>query len=296
MRHEAEVNYAANPYGYPPDAARRGPRWSLWVSVAGVLIFAGGVLYLFGGGIGGAVSGGPPPTLEADPSPTKTRPTEGGLDEEVRPDRLVYERLAGVTRPSVERLLPAPEMPMPRPIVVPDVPAEPEAPVRPVLLSPPPAPAPQATTMTEAPSRGNADHDPGSASGPAQSAPAQSVVVAPPPVTAAVSKAPPPAAASAPKLPEPKASEPKLNADGAGKWRIQLASVRSEAEATSEWRRLAARHADVLGGVSMLLTKADLGDRGVYYRVQGAGVDEARARSICDRLKSQNVGCVVVRP
>lgn len=287
MRHEAEVNYAANPYGYPPEAARRGgTRWSLWVSVVGVLIFAGGVLFLFGGGIGGGVTGGPPPTLEADPSPTKIRPTEGGLDEEVRPDRLVYERLAGVTRPSVERLLPAPEMPMPRPIVVPDVPPVPDEPVRPVLLAPPTEPVTQ-TAPAVSPS-------PVPPPAPATVVPAPTPAAVPP--TASPQTPPPPAAA--PQAPPTHAvpPEPKLLSDGTGKWRIQLASVRTEAEATSEWRRLSSRYGDVLGGVAMAVTKADLGDRGVYYRVQGTGVDENRARWICDRLKSQNVGCVVVRP
>ena len=34
----------------------------------------------------------------------------------------------------------------------------------------------------------------------------------------------------------------------------------------------------------------------IFYRVQGVGVDETRARAACAALKAQNVGCVVVRP
>ena len=83
---------------------------------------------------------------------------------------------------------------------------------------------------------------------------------------------------------------------GSGSWRIQLASVRSEGEAAAEWRRIAGRHPDALGGLSMQVARVDLGDKGVFYRVQGTGADEARAKSVCAQLRAQNVGCVVVRP
>ena len=46
----------------------------------------------------------------------------------------------------------------------------------------------------------------------------------------------------------------------------------------------------------MQVAKADLGEKGVFYRIQGVGLDEERARSVCSQLKAQNVGCVVVRP
>ncbi|WP_284198652.1 SPOR domain-containing protein, partial [Azospirillum oryzae] len=89
---------------------------------------------------------------------------------------------------------------------------------------------------------------------------------------------------------------PAPAAGGSGGWRVQLASVRSEGEAAAEWRRLAGRHPDALGGLSMQVAKVDLGEKGIFYRVQGAGADEARAKSACTQLRAQNVGCVVVRP
>ncbi|PNR00242.1 SPOR domain-containing protein, partial (plasmid) [Azospirillum argentinense] len=116
------------------------------------------------------------------------------------------------------------------------------------------------------------------------------------------SQTPPPAAAPKPQ-PAPPAAAPALQpapapakASGGGNWRVQLAAVRSEAEASTEWKRLTSRHGAALGGLSMQVAKADLGEKGIFYRIQGVGLDEERAKSVCAQLKSQNVGCVVVRP
>lgn len=72
--------------------------------------------------------------------------------------------------------------------------------------------------------------------------------------------------------------------------------MRSETEAASEWRRIAGRYPDALGGLSFQVAKVDLGEKGIFYRVQGSGADETRAKSICAQLRAQNTGCVVVRP
>ncbi|PWC60880.1 SPOR domain-containing protein, partial [Azospirillum sp. TSH58] len=112
-----------------------------------------------------------------------------------------------------------------------------------------------------------------------------------PPVAAA--PAPQPAPAPAPALaPAPAPAK----ASNGGNWRVQLAAVRSEAEASTEWKRLTSRYGAALGGLSMQVAKADLGEKGIFYRIQGVGLDEERAKSVCAQLKSQNVGCVVVRP
>jgi hypothetical protein len=72
--------------------------------------------------------------------------------------------------------------------------------------------------------------------------------------------------------------------------------VRSETEAAAEWKRIVSRHPDVLSGLSFQVAKVDLTGKGTFYRVQGNGADETRAKSICAQLRAQNVGCVVVRP
>jgi SPOR domain len=82
----------------------------------------------------------------------------------------------------------------------------------------------------------------------------------------------------------------------AGGWRIQLASAKSEDVAKSTWAKLQAAHGDVLANLRMQPTKVDLGDKGVWYRVQAGPLDEKQAQSVCGTLKSRKADCVVVAP
>ncbi|HKJ72503.1 MAG TPA: SPOR domain-containing protein, partial [Alphaproteobacteria bacterium] len=82
----------------------------------------------------------------------------------------------------------------------------------------------------------------------------------------------------------------------AGDYGIQIASVRDESGARSAWKNLVAAHPDLLGGLTLNIEKADLGEKGVFYRLQAgslASLDDAR--SLCAKLKAQNVGCLPVR-
>ena len=81
-----------------------------------------------------------------------------------------------------------------------------------------------------------------------------------------------------------------------GGWRVQIASVKSEDIAKSTWARLQAAHGDVLANLRMQPTKVDLGDKGVWYRVQAGPLDEKQAQSVCGTLKSRKTDCVIVPP
>ena len=60
------------------------------------------------------------------------------------------------------------------------------------------------------------------------------------------------------------------------------------------WKRLAAKYPDVLGSLSLHLEKADLGTKGIYYRVQaGPFTDKNAARDICATLKAKGQQCLV---
>ncbi|MFM7344610.1 MAG: SPOR domain-containing protein, partial [Tagaea sp.] len=101
---------------------------------------------------------------------------------------------------------------------------------------------------------------------------------------------PPPQVAQAPRAAPPPAVAP---ASGV---RIQLASVRSEADAQREWERMRRQHADVLGNLSPAFPSADLGERGVFWRVQAGGfADLAAAREACAALRGRGLGCNVVQ-
>ncbi|AWB06996.1 SPOR domain-containing protein (plasmid) [Azospirillum humicireducens] len=352
MKYDGDVNYAANPYGMPPhQSANRRGLLALGFAVVGVVAFAGAAVV----GLRGParLSGDGPPLLTADPGPVKARPDQPGGLEVPHQDILAYERLRdheGGRGQMVERLLPPPEVPLPRPVVTPQMPAVVPLPSVPSVgqLPPgatatvprdsvaaavaaaaplaPPEPAPGLPALPAAPPTAqmpSAQLAPGAAGKPQQPAavpakpaavPQQQVAAvkppsAPPPqaqqqqnaapsvgqLIAKLEAGSPPAAAPAKAAAQPAKTAPAVTG-GSGGWRIQLASVRSEGEAAAEWRRIAGRHPDALGGLSMQVAKVELGDKGVFYRVQGAGADEARAKSVCAQLRAQNVGCVVVRP
>jgi len=322
MKYEGDVNYATNPYGTAPNRGGRRGLLGLGMAVVGIVAFAGAILVVYGKGDHASPDGGPP-LLTADVTPMKSRPEQPGGMEVPHQDKLVYERLnERGARPNVERLLPPPEEPLPRPVVTPQMPPPPAMPDVPAVGQLPAPPPGATTTVPRLPSEGEAPV-PGVAVPGADSQPVPPPVVAavPAPPPAAAKAAPPPAAKPAPapaaqaappkpaappaQAPAPQAAKPAAapatppapaKATSGGGWRIQLAAVRSESEAASEWKRLTSRYPGALSGLSMQVVKADLGEKGIFYRVQGVGLDEAKAKEACAQLKAQSVGCVVVRP
>jgi hypothetical protein len=106
----------------------------------------------------------------------------------------------------------------------------------------------------------------------------------PPPVSAP----PPRAAAPAPRT---TASAPPA---GGGGYLVQVSSQRSEADAQSAYRSLQARHSSVLSGQPHMIRRADLGERGVYYRAMvGPFASREQAVQLCSSLKSSGGDCVV---
>ena len=60
------------------------------------------------------------PLIKADTTPLKSRPAQPGGMEVPNQDKLVFDRLdPGSAPPMVERLLPPPEVPLPRPMAPP---------------------------------------------------------------------------------------------------------------------------------------------------------------------------------
>jgi hypothetical protein len=136
----------------------------------------------------------------------------------------------------------------------------------------------------------------------APSAAAPSASPQPPPVTTAAGAANPAPQAQPqqpggkpPAKPEPAATAAAkpATAQKTGGTRIQLASVRSEEAAHHEWDRIRHANPDLLGSVSATFVRADLGDNGVFYRLQTAPI--ADAERVCGELKRRNVGCIIAR-
>ncbi|HTQ34863.1 MAG TPA: SPOR domain-containing protein [Stellaceae bacterium] len=78
--------------------------------------------------------------------------------------------------------------------------------------------------------------------------------------------------------------------------KIQLASLRTPDEAREEWQRLKHDNADLLGKFTAVAVKADLGDRGTWYRVEAGPVgDKAAALKLCKALRERDLGCHLVK-
>jgi hypothetical protein len=91
------------------------------------------------------------------------------------------------------------------------------------------------------------------------------------------------------------ASLPAAASAGGGSY-VQVSSQRSEGDAQSSFRTLQAKYPNVLGNRQVVIRRADLGDKGIYYRAQVgpfASVDEAA--QLCGNLKAAGGQCVVQR-
>ncbi|WP_267133550.1 SPOR domain-containing protein [Skermanella rosea] len=304
LRVEPRV-YQRGSYRPNPDARpARGRRRLLAPILAGVglVLFFAIVWLTYTGGQDGGTDGGMP-LIKADGSPVKMRPDQPGGMAVPHQDKLIYDRLKAETgnteTAAVERLLPPPETPLPRP-------EPPQAAPEPVPQLPPAAagaPVPLSQDMAASEQPGLVEDE-----GPAEEVPPPAAIPAPPPPVAAA-PAPPPAPAPAARpvplappaappqtaaLPPPAPPAPAASSGGGG-FRLQIASVKSEDGARAEFQRLQRRYPEILGGLGVNYVRADLGAKGVYYRVQAGPVDEARASSICSSLKAQSVGCIIVR-
>lgn len=260
-------------YADPRDA-ESAPRFHrlLRVGVALIVmgIFAGGLWFAYVEGLrhaGAPGEGGDVPLIRADTRPMKVKPENPGGMQIPDRDMLIY----GQQRPAIEHLLPPPEQPMARP-----APPPPATPPR-----QPPAPAVDAAAPAANPAA------------PMESAPPASAAM-PAPLSAA-------AVAAARQLADPGAENPakpveRAAAPKGGGVRLQLGAVRSENEARVAWERLKHKNADLLGRLSGVAIRADLGDKGIYYRIQAGPVADASAADhICGELRQRHLGCIIVR-
>ncbi len=77
---------------------------------------------------------------------------------------------------------------------------------------------------------------------------------------------------------------------------MQVSSTRAEADAQATANRVKQKYDGVLSGYDTTVQRADLGDRGIYYRVAvGPMADSSTAASVCGRLKSAGLDCFVRR-
>jgi len=76
---------------------------------------------------------------------------------------------------------------------------------------------------------------------------------------------------------------------------VQLAALRTEDAAREEWVRLSDMHGSIIGKFSPMIMRADLAERGVFYRLSaGPFPDQESARGTCLELVQLRVSCLVV--
>ena len=77
---------------------------------------------------------------------------------------------------------------------------------------------------------------------------------------------------------------------------VQLGAFRKRAEAEDAWRRVARANKDVLGSMSPIIVKADIPEKGIYYRLRvGPMENRSSAKSLCKLLDKRNQACIVTK-
>lgn len=95
--------------------------------------------------------------------------------------------------------------------------------------------------------------------------------------------------------PKPVVSAPV--ATGSGDYVVQVASVRSYEAATDVWNNVSNKFSGVIvSGLYSDIAQADLGDKGIFYRLRVAGLaDKAAAAQLCTQFKARGQACFVVK-
>lgn len=123
---------------------------------------------------------------------------------------------------------------------------------------------------------------------------------APPPAPRNV--APPPApTVRAPqpvqrRRPDVTAALPAPGANVSGGYLVQVAARQSHSEALAAFNDLQQKYPQMLGGLAPEVMRADLGQRGIWYRVGvGPMLQQQAAADFCNQLKSMGADCLIRR-
>jgi hypothetical protein len=311
--------YADDPYAYQDGYGEepqedQKPRRGGMITVAAVLALAvvgtGGAFayrtYM------GSPRSGEPPIIKADAGPTKVVPAPSGDGVAKVPDRM--------TPGAAEKIVPREEAPVdvnagPRQVFPPpnQNTTPPTAAIVPPAAKPPAAPTASGTLSGDEPRKIRTLAVKGDAADVAATpAPKPAATPRPVPSPAAV-RVPSPAANAnasanaplslspqgAPAAPDTRTRLASPNAapaapGGGGSYVVQISSQRSEADAQASYRALQGKFPSVLGSRAPLIKRADLGDKGVYYRAMvGPFASSEEAAQVCGNLKTAGGQCVV---
>lgn len=114
------------------------------------------------------------------------------------------------------------------------------------------------------------------------------------PAPAPVAEAAPEAAAPV-KTVEPAApAKVAVSPQAGGAYVVQLLALRDEGSARAAWKKISAKHSGILEAHALDIEKADLGSKGIWYRVRAAGfASKLAATRACNGLKATGQDCIV---
>lgn len=280
---------------YPrEEETARGPL--ILALAAGVLIVFGAVVYnTYRQGI--RSDDGQLAVIASDDAPYKRRPDDAGGRATPDMDRRIYDELDGSSRePAETELAGAPVEGLRR-----SVSADSSGVVRPgrqadgpMDIRPGGASAPESDVMDEA-----MDELSGLGGRPITPMPDEAPqVVALDEATQALATRPAPVIIPQPEpsLPISSRLSPRFNFDLTGPYMVQIAALRDPARAEQTWTALVERNPGLFEGAEKRIQRADLGARGVFYRLRaGAFADREEATSFCTAIKSTGTDCIVVQ-
>lgn len=76
---------------------------------------------------------------------------------------------------------------------------------------------------------------------------------------------------------------------------VQIGAVKSAAAAETGWGAYQKEYSPVLSGMDHRIQRADLGEKGIYFRIQAGPLSKSQADSVCSQIKAQKPGgCIIV--
>lgn len=101
------------------------------------------------------------------------------------------------------------------------------------------------------------------------------------------------------ELPIERPAAPKVGGmfafDDDGRYLVQIAAFRSQDAAEAAWKTTSAKAPDIYRGAQKRIQRADLGAKGVFYRLRVGGFAErSEATAFCSAIKDTGDNCIVV--
>jgi cell division septation protein DedD len=314
-----------------PEAAAKAQGLASKFSLKNRSVFMVGSALLGAIALGGALAvaykqsgggmGSDTPLVQADARPVKEAPAQPGGKEFPHKNKLIYDRLQNGDQPETERLVPRqeelalPAMPgvtagLPQQVATAGAPIAADPAAVASVDEPAADGGPRRVkTLMVRPDGTVVPSAPGAA--PAAGAPAAAPAAPPAQAQAAAPGAPPPAAApqqaaAAPEqvaaipqaqpAPKPKPAPKPAAKKAPSSYVVQVGSRKNQTEALATFADMQQKYPSLLGSYRPMVQKADLGSKGVWYRLRiGPIASKSDASKLCSKLKSQGLpDCLVM--